>query len=364
MTLIRFSPVAVLLLVVFLLVQYQWYDTAPEGSPEFGVNFSCKRVEYFGMDCKQALAAVVDDLGVRSLRLSVYWSDVERTPGQYDWSSIDWQLDLLQQHGARAVITIGMKSQRYPEFWLPTWLRLAAKVPPDGFPEDYPPLRDHLLRYLDAATRHLSSSPAVEAFQVENEPFVHSGDQWHISRDLVAHEVAVVRAADGGAHPIVVSTSSWLRTDQTWKWILDHADILGQSVYTKWQRGPRWFYVLRYRIGPWTPNLPGQAREAQRRGKQLWITELQAEPYEKYTVDIRREPTSALRSFSLRWLRDNVTLARRSGADRVYLWGVEWWLYLREQRGDSSLWDAGRPLFGGGQAPLSRDTAPLPTPKP
>ena len=317
---------------------------------------------------------MLDDLGVSSFRLSVYWSDVEQAPGQYDWSSIDWQLDALHARGARAVVSIGMKAQRYPEFWLPTWLRLAANIPPDAFPEDHPLIAQYLFPYLDTAARHLAAHPAVEALQVENEPFVHyqgHANGWHIRKEFLAREIATVRAADGGRHRIMVSHASWLRRDLTWKWILDHADAVGQSVYTKRQRGPwRWLYIFPYRLGPVTPYLPGQAREAARRGKELWIGELQAEPYEQPTVDVRREPLHATASFSPRWLRDNLGLARRSGAARVYLWGVEWWAYLREQRGNEQLWELGRALFAAndgrraearGQGPW-RQVSPTPNP--
>ena len=345
----RYAPLAALLVALHLLIQYQWYETAPLGSPEFGASFSCKRAQHFGQDCRAALTAVLDDLGVRSLRLSVYWSDVEQSPGEYDWSSIDWQLDEIHARRARAVVSIGMKAQRYPEFWLPTWLRLTANIPPDAFPEDHPLVQQHIFPYLDAAARHLSVHPAVEALQVENEPFVHfegHANGWHLRKEFLAREIETVRAAGGGQHRIVVSHASWLRRDMTWEWILDHADVVSQSVYTKRQRGPwRWLYIFPYRIGPVTPHLPGQGREAARRGKELWIGELQAEPYEQPSVDVRREPLHATASFSPRWLRDNVHLARRSGATRVYLWGVEWWLYLRDQRGDPRIWEMGKPLF-------------------
>ncbi|MER3421288.1 MAG: hypothetical protein C4290_12555, partial [Chloroflexota bacterium] len=143
------------------------------------------------------------------------------------------------------------------------------------------------------------------------------------------------------------SHASWFRGDPTPRWILDHADVLAQSVYTKRQRGPwPWLYLFPYQLGPLTPNLPAQARAAARRGKELWIGELQAEPYEQATRDPRALPTNKLRSFSIRWLERNVDLARRSGAARIYFWGAEWWAYLREWRGDPSLWQAARSYFG------------------
>jgi hypothetical protein len=383
--LVRFGLVAAVLLVPFLTVQRQWYRTGAESDPLLGVNFSCKRTQYLGLDCRQALAAVLDDLGARSVRLSVYWSDVEQAPGQYDWSAIDWQLDELQARGARAVVTIGMKAQRYPEYWLPTWLRLTANIPPQELPEDHPLVRQHLLPYLDAAARHLSAHPAVEALQVENEPYVNyrpnrllrligreeyspgpdgrkslrilfltfnwNATVWRIREEFLAEEVATVRAAAPGK-PIVLNHASWVRVDRTWRSLIEMGDVLGQSVYTKRQQGMwPWLYIFPYQLGPLSPDLPGQARVAAERGKELWLTELQAEPFEKSGVDERRLSTHELNSFSPRWLAHNLQLARRSGATRVYLWGVEWWLYLRERRDDARLWDAGRRLWAPEQAP-------------
>jgi hypothetical protein len=251
-----------------------------------------------------------------------------------------------------------MRAQRFPEFWFPTWLREAANLPPGGYPEDHPLVRAALLPYLEAAARHLGSHPAVEALQVENEPLVPSyayGTGWRIRPSFLAEEIAVVRAADAGRHPIVVSHASWQRKDNSWRWMLGHADVVAQSVYTKRQLGPwPWLYVYPYRIGPFTPNLPNQARAAQRLGKALWIGELQAEPFEAPDVDVRGIATADAASFSPRWLRDNVRLAQRSGATRAYLWGVEWWAYLKDARGEPALWEAARALFAPGDASGAR----------
>ena len=349
-TTVAFLALALPLLIGFVLVERQWYTTRQETEPLWGANFSCKRAEYLGQNCDVALASVLDDLGVRRLCLSVYWSDVEQTPGQYDFSAIDRQLAALSARDAKAFVTIGMKAQRYPEYWLPTWLRLEAKIPPNAFPEDNPLIQQYLFPFLTAAAAHLAAQPAVEALQVDNEPFVPSRGQangWRIRQDFLLREIAAIRAG-APPLPLAISHASWLRSDDTWRWIVDQVDVLAQAVYTKRQRGPwPWLYIFPYRFGPFTPNLPGQAAEARRRSKQLWIGELQAEPFEERTIDPRRRATNGLGSFSPRWLADNVRLARRSQATRAYLWGVEWWLYLKEQRDEPALWEAGRTLFRG-----------------
>ena len=75
------------------------------------------------------------------------------------------------------------------------------------------------------------------------------------------------------------------------------------------------------------------ARAAHAAGKQFWITELQAEPW--VDDDIRlvspQHPSPTLPPANF---RKNVEYARRSGADRVYLWGSEWWLYEEQHFND------------------------------
>lgn len=348
-----FGVAALPLLGLYLGGLAAWPQTARQREPEYGLNFSCKRAAIFDQDCSRLFAEVLDGLGARYVRISAYWSDIEDQPGVYDFSAVDSLLAIAESRGARVTVTIGMKAQRYPEFWFPTWLRLSANIPEQTYPEDSPLVAAAIFPYLEAAARHIGAHPAVEAIQVENEPFVSyygHASGWSIRKEFLAREIETVRAADPVAHPIVVSHASWLRTDDTWKWILDHADVVAQSVYTKRQRGPwPWLYIFPYRLGPLTPDLPDQARYAAARGKQLWIGELQAEPYEQPTVDVRRIPTHEAPSFSPRWLRENLALARRSGATRVYLWGVEWWAYLRETRGEPELWDAVRELLRGEQ---------------
>jgi hypothetical protein len=344
-----FLPVAMLLTLVYGLGQSGWYRTAAAGDPEYGVNFSCKQAEYLGLACAPLFERILDDLGVRHVRISAYWSDIERRPGDYDFRSVDRLLDIARSRDARVTVSIGMRAQRYPEFWFPTWLRRSAELSPDQFPEDNPVVRTALLSYLEAAAAHIGAHPAVEAIQVENEPFVPSyayETRWRIRPEFLAEEIAVVRAHDPGGHPIVVSHASWTRLDDHWRWILDYADVVAQSVYVKRQRGPwDWFYIFPYRLGPLTADLRRQAGEAERREKELWIGELQAEPFEAPGVDVRQIPTGQAASFSAQRFDSNVELAARSGATRVYLWSAEWWLYLHDVRDEPELWTKARALF-------------------
>jgi hypothetical protein len=43
-------------------------------------------------------------------------------------------------------------------------------------------------------------------------------------------------------------------------------------------------------------------------------------------------------------LRDNLTFARKIGVSEVYVWGIEWWYWLKE-RGRPGMWEEGKRLF-------------------
>lgn len=359
-----FLPVALVVTALYLFSQCAWYEREPERETIFGINFSCQQAQWLGYDCAVLFADLLDGLGVRHVRLSAYWSEIERRPGVYQFRSIDRLLDLAHSRGAVVTVTLGMKAQRHPEFWLPGWLAPRIEAPVRGYPEDTPALRAALFPYLAAAARHLGAHPAVEAIQVENEPFTapkSTAQSWSIRPQFLLEEIAAVRAADPGGHPIVVNQGSWTRWDNRWRWILGTADVLGQSVYTKRQRGPwPWLHLHPFRWGWISPDLPDQARYAAARGKVVWLTELQAEPFEHPSIDPRRASAGQTASASPYALRRTIALARRTGATRAYFWGVEWWAYLRDRRDDPTLWEIGRQAImgpGPSEAPRAPDSA-------
>jgi len=340
--------IAVVALAAF--VGYYWYDAALPTNPELGVSFSCRQVRYLGGDCAAAYTALLDDLGVKHVRLSLYWSDVETVPGTYDFSEADALIQCASVRGADVLLTIGIKAQRFPEVYLPGWL-LERDRPAEGTVLDsLPGVHDATLRYIEAAVEHFRGEPAVVAWQVENEPFIKNFDKiggWTVSPAMTAAEVAVVRRSDSANRPVVVTHSSWTIYDQAWKQALRLGDVVGQNVFTKkaWIRD--WWYFFPYRMGPFVPDLPAQARAAGRSHKQLWITELQAEPEERRSLPAVQPSETG--SFSARRLQENVLLARRSRAERVYLWGAEWWYATRDAPGFSAMWAAAKQLFAQNQ---------------
>jgi len=327
-------------------VQSGWY-TRPAGDPPiYGVDFSCRQADYLGLDCQAAYTAILDQLDVRHVRLSAYWDEIEPQPGQYDFSSLDWQIAEAADRGVGVTLSVGIKGQRAPEFYLPAWITAAHHIPEGGSPAADPVIAAAALDFVRATVIHEAGQPSIEVWQVENEPYVHfwrTAHDWSLPEWFVAQEAAAIRAGDPARRPLLITHASWLRTDGTWRDILKTADIVGEAVYTKRQRGPfAGVYLFPFRIGPLTPDLPGQERTARSQGKAVWISELQAEPFEAPWVNLEDPGARSFPSIDPALLEANFSLAARSGAERAYLWGAEWWYYRLTVRGDPSLWQVAR----------------------
>ena len=72
--------------------------------------------------------------------------------------------------------------------------------------------------------------------------------------------------------------------------------------------------------------------------KEVWVVELQVEPWgpEKllpdYDLSLQKDLMNVER------FRDNISYARRTGFDTFYLWGIEWFYWLKEKQNDPDLW--------------------------
>ena len=353
----RLGPLALLPILLLVVAFHRfiwspWYDTAPLGTPAYGVDFSCRDTDELGEDCRQTLTAILEQLHPRYLRLAAYWDQVEPRPGVYDFSSIDWQIAEAQSHGARVTLSVGMKGQRWPEYYLPAWLISSQPIPDHTSPADNTAVASAALTYIGAVVAHEAGQPAIEAWQVDNEPLVHTRTSyrgWYLTLPFVQREAATIRAADPRRRPLLITNSSDIYipfADPVWRGLLSVGDILGESLYPKRQRGPfAQLYLYPYQIGPFTPDLYAQARTAKQQGKQFWISELQAEPYEAAGVRLTDNSTCNWPSLPPEQLRANIQLARRSGAERAYLWGAEWWYYCLTVHHDARFWQIGQEVL-------------------
>ncbi|MEK7545918.1 MAG: hypothetical protein AAB554_02465 [Patescibacteria group bacterium] len=292
--------------------------------PSLGVTFSTKYAKELGLDWKEAYLATLDDLGVRHLRIPVYWDEAEPERGRYEWGEVEWMLDEAGERGAEVILAVGRKTPRWPECHVPGW---AAKL-------DEARQRERVLNFLEAEILHFKSYSAVRVWQVENEPLFHFGKCPPPDRDFLKEEIMLVRGLD--ARPVMVTDSGEL---STWIRTATLGDVLGISMYRLvwnkylgelyWPVSPLYYTDRINIIGPVV--------------KRVIVSELQAEPW--FRAPVAETPIDEQFSqMDPERLRGNVEFAASTGASEIYLWGVEWWYWLKTN-GRDELWKAARGLL-------------------
>lgn len=321
---------AILFVIVGLSVYFNLTGPEPREDVDLGVTFSYRYAESLGLDWKDAYLSMLDDLGVRKLRIPVYWDLVESTHGSYDYSSVDWQLDEAEKRGVDVILSIGQRVPRWPECHIPGWVK-------ENGTESY--REAELLGFLKRTVMRYSDRKEIVTWQVENEPFlVFFGECPPLRSEFLDEEVAFVHELDP-SRPVMLTDSGEL---SAWLPAAKRADIFGTTMYRKIYK-PGFGYFT-YPLGPnffrfketFARLLSGQER--------FVVIELQAEPWASgWVADVPIE--EQFRTMNPDLLRQNVEYAKRVGFSEVYLWGVEWWYWLRETRALPETWDTARELF-------------------
>lgn len=349
-----------------------WINATALSNPVIGINFSCNHAEYLILEargesipddrpgraewCAETLGEILSRTGANHVRLSVEWSEVERAPGEYDFTLLDALLRESKAHGTSVLLTVGIKAQRHPEYYVPAWLIEMVDLEGTRVLTDRPEIRAPALAMVRAVAQHAAGSPVIEAWGAENEPYVDSSrgefwSEWTIGRDFVQEVVAILRETDPLQRPIMVNDAQTNATHQNWPTALEDGDILGTSMYPF--RNVEFFgvhFVVNvFKLGPLGANYASQARTATAQGKELWVTELQAEPWSDGDMRLI-SPENPSPNLSPEKLLRNVEYGRRSGAARLYLWGAEWWLFQELEYGNSSWLDTARSMVEKSEA--------------
>lgn len=316
--------------VLLAALAFGWAALQPPSHPRWGVTFSPMYARFLGLDAGEAYHFILGDLGVKFLRLPIYWDEIEKVPGQYNWSDADWYVWDAGKHGVAVTLALGARVPRWPECHIPLWAEGNADA------------RDAaLLAYIKAAVEHYRGNPTIERWQIENEPgFTLFGDCPALSRDLLKKEIALVHSLD--TRPVQLTTSGEI---QPWLPVERLADILGTSIYRT-----TWNPILGYLTYPFPPGFYRlRALTARLFAGKVVISELQAEPW--FTdAGPSKKITDDYHLFTADDLKTNAQYAADTGLPEAYWWGVEWW-YALKKAGDSRLWDAAKEILQAKTAP-------------
>jgi len=318
------------LTLFFILVGYFFVGQPPQaGKIDWGVNFSQQHSEFLGLDWQENYLALLDDLKVKNIKLLTQWDLLEPEKDQYSFDDLDWQITEAEVRGAKILLVIGMKTGHWPECHLPDWAKNLAKE--EQQKKILELLQNIVLRYRDQSS--------IWAWQVENEPFFPFGECPWQDEEFLKKEISLVKSLDSQKRPIVVSDSG---EGSFWLSAAKLGDIVGTTMYKK-----IWFDLLgRYVSYPFPPVFYWRKAEIIKKlfNKKVMVVELQAEPWgPKLLYDLplsEQEKTMNLEQF-----QKNIEFAEKTGLNTFYLWGGEWWYWLKEIKKDSRIWDGARTLF-------------------
>jgi hypothetical protein len=329
----RFLTIVVILILVFGLVyflkiakNYPLKRDLKHDSDFFGVTFSTKFCQEIGLDWQEVYLAILDNLKVKEIRLPVYWDEIEKEPGVFDFSKYDYIIHEGEKRGVKFIINIGWRLPRWPECHAPTWINKETMESTKG----------KLARMLMATVNHYKDYDSIIAWQLENEPFFNEFgicppiDEWFFEKEL-----ETIKALDD--RPVIISATGEL---SFWRKEAKLADVFGSTVYrVVWGK---WTGYIRYPIPSWFYPLKAYLVDIPK-DKRI-IIELQAEPWVPKGSIIYLSEEEIDKSFNLEQFEANLQYGINTGFKKAYLWGVEWW-YYQYKNGNPEYWELAKTIF-------------------
>lgn len=321
--------VTVLVLLIGLSILFLSYKPKPEVIT-YGMSFNVMYAQELGLDWKETYNAILNELGVRHLRLAAHWPMLEPEQNINSFSEMDYQLKRAEEEGADVILAIGRRLPRWPECHIPKWAENLT------WEEQKLEIRE----YITAVVNRYKDNPAITYWQVENEPYLalfayeHCGD---LDEEFLKEEIALVKELDP-TRPILVTDSGNLGT---WQGAYKNGDAFGTSVYVYfWNPELGQFKTI---LPPWFYRLKEGIMELLYGSKPTFLIELSAEPWllEPITeVDIETQYSR----MDLDKFNEILEYAADTRYEKQYLWGAEWWYWLKD-RGHKELWERGQELF-------------------
>jgi len=319
----------ILLVIILFIICYFFIGFSKQAENIiWGVNFSQKHTESLGLNWRETYSAILDDLKARNIKIAVHWDFIEREKGNYYFDDLDWQINEAEKREAEIILVIGMKTPRWPECHEPEWAMALSRE--DQQKRVLELIKEIVLRYKDVE--------AIKYWQVENEPFFSFGKCPSFDEELLKKEIDLVKSLDPN-RLIIISESGefsfWTRAARA-------GDIVGTTLYRRiWSKEFKTYFTHIF-----TPTF------YRRKAKLIkWIfdkkvicVELQAEPWGPellYSSPLEEQE----KSMDLERFQKNIEFAKKTGFDEFYLWGTEWWYWLKIKHNKPEIWEEAKKLF-------------------
>lgn len=317
-----------MIIVLVLIIVFFWIFKINDYYPKeinleapkdyFGVTFSTKFSEELGLNWQNLYLNILDDLQVKNIRIPVYWDEVEKEQGVYDFSKYDFIFKEGSKRNVKFIINVGYRLPRWPECHLPEWSNCEQVE------------EDDLLAYVEEVVNRYKDYDSVVYWQVENEPFLNSfGVCPKLNKKLLGEEIKLVKSLDN--RQVIVSASGEL---SSWKKEHELADVFGTTMYRVvynpilgFIKYP--FYSNFYRIKAKAFNIDKE---------KTIVSELQTEPWVSRGNMKDLSSKEINKSLSVEQFKANIQTAIDTEFKQTYLWGVEWW-YYQKINNNPEYWD-------------------------
>jgi hypothetical protein len=316
--------------IALLVLQY----TPKPDRIDYGMSFNTMYALELGLDSRETFDAIIGELGVKRLRLAAHWPMIEPSRNTYDFSELDYQVEKARANNIEVVLAVGRRLPRWPECHVPGWAKDLTWE--EQKTEILEQIKLTILRYQDYEN--------IKYWQVENEPYLEVFAKEHcgeFDEDFLLQEIALVKSLDS-SRPVLVTDSGNLGK---WFGAYKNGDAFGTSVYVYFWNPelgqfktflPAWFYRIKQNFmkivyGP----------------KEVILIELSAEPWllkpiTEVDIDTQYDRMNADK------LNDIIDYAAKTRLSKQYLWGAEWWYWLKLQ-GHTEMWELGKDLFRSNQ---------------
>ncbi len=294
-----------------------------------GTSFLCGYTQFIGDDFIANFNNLID-MGFSYVRLAIRWDWIEKEKDNFDFSLYEKLLTIADERNVEILLAIGITSPGWPEYFYPDWFDLnhfSQQLTSDDLQGEE---STYVLRMVSRTVQTLLHHPCIKSIQVENEALITFGpENLALTEDFLKKEIDTVRAITDC--PILISTpflypfsffvNIYERGNQNLKFAMDNADIVGIHFYPnvpKYLFGQKFILKASF-IDWWYAH-----KKLQKIGKPVWVTELQAEPWESkpevFSGNFNRS------SVTNTDLRRSIQRLHDMDINRIYLWNGEYLL--------------------------------------
>lgn len=321
----KFWFVVGIIVVLFLL--------SLERTPEkitYGVSFSKFHADELKLDWRQTYLAILNDLGVRNFRFSAHWPLTEPENDRFNFSEMDYQMNQARAKDASVILAVGRRLPGWPECHEPEWASSLSKEEK----------QDEILEYIEKVVERYKGYPNILYWQVENEPFLTFFSRstcGELDKDFLQKEIGLVKRLDPSRKVLVTDSGEFGPWFQAYR----RGDVFGTSLY---------LYIWNHRFGPLKyPVTPAFFRIKHNfvrlflEDKPAMIIELSSEPWLlRPIIDTSLEVQ--MDRMGIDKFNEMINFSSKTGFDRIYLWGAEWWYWLK-LNGHPEHWERAQELF-------------------